>query len=517
MKNGLLLLTKFIEKYIIVVFVVIFLAMSLAYEYHKYSFYRPQSIHAWRQTDCASQAYNYYKYDKNFFKPEIFLQCSDNFTTGYCAEEFPLIFYTIGILYSIFGFHEYIYRIFSIVLFFIGLLYLYKTTLKLINDKFWSLFLTLVLFTSPVMVYYANNFVGNIQAFSITLVGWFFFINFYQNNKLKHFILAVSFFTLAALLKISELFSLITLAGLLFLEITRMVRFKENQDIFSKKILSALVLFLAFLTVASWYVYAHYYNQIHDQHYYIFKTGFIFSLTKEYIYSTWLEIRKIHFYSYYHSSVLVLLAVSLLWNLINIKKANRLLVAITVIIFIGFVLYVLLFFEYFKDHDYYLISLYILPIFSFITSFDILQKKYNIKQSVVLKFLITLYFIFLVHYASKKIYERYYGWENSVYKQYENLYDIEPYLTKIGVKDTDKVICIPDNTPNISLYLMLRKGYTNFLGANDRVIPLGIEKGAKYLIIYDEKLLTDEFIQKYTHRKIGYYKGVSIFKLDSIH
>ena len=83
MKKYLNKMNSFFEKYIFLIFVIIFLIMSYSYKYHKNSFYRPQSVHTWRQTDCASQAYNYFKHDKNFFKPEISLQCSDDFKTGY--------------------------------------------------------------------------------------------------------------------------------------------------------------------------------------------------------------------------------------------------------------------------------------------------------------------------------------------------------------------------------------------------------------------------------------------------
>lgn len=491
--------------------------MSFAYKYHQNSFFRPQSVHTWRQTDCASQAYNYFKHDNNFFKPEISLQCSDDFTTGYCAEEFPLIFYFVGILYSIFGFHEYIFRIFSLVLFFIGLFFLYKFTFKILKNYFWSFFLTFLLFTSPVFNFYANNFVTNIQAFSITLVGWFFFFNYCQNKKIIQFVLSIFFFLMAALLKISELFSLFTVAGLLFLELTKFIKFKENELIFNKKYLSILIVLFSFIIVATWYVFAHYYNIAHNQQYYIFRTGSIFSLSKEKIQTVWEAIKTIHYYRYYNKTVLLLLLISLIWNFINIRKANKILISITSIVFIGFIMYSLLFFEYFKDHDYYTISLYLLPIFSFITSFDILLNKYsNLTNSIIFKFLILLYFVFLVGYASKKIHERYYGWENSTYEKYHNLYEIEPYLVKIGITENDKIISIPDGTPNISLYLMGRKGYSNFLGDNKRVISLGIEKGAKYLIVNDEETLKDEFVQQYTYHQIGYFKGVSIYKLDGI-
>jgi hypothetical protein len=59
------------------IFVFLFLGMSLLYEYQKVIFFRPQSVHFWRQSDCASQALNYYQNGMHFGKPEIHNQVSD--------------------------------------------------------------------------------------------------------------------------------------------------------------------------------------------------------------------------------------------------------------------------------------------------------------------------------------------------------------------------------------------------------------------------------------------------------
>jgi len=63
-------------------------------------------------------------------------------------------------------------------LFFLGLFYLFKTILLLSKDTFWSIALTLLIFSSPVLVYYGNNYLSNSTAFAFTLVGWYFFIRF---------------------------------------------------------------------------------------------------------------------------------------------------------------------------------------------------------------------------------------------------------------------------------------------------------------------------------------------------
>jgi len=45
---------------------------------------------------------------------------------------------------------------------------------------------------------------------------------------------------------------------------------------------------------------------------------------------------------------------------------------------------------------------------------------------------------------------------------FKALETITPYLSEIGIKRTDRVLSLPDESINISLYLMDQKGYTSY-------------------------------------------------------
>ena len=48
-------------------FFVALIMVAYFYSYHEIVFKRPQSVHQWRQSDCASIALNYHQGHMNFF------------------------------------------------------------------------------------------------------------------------------------------------------------------------------------------------------------------------------------------------------------------------------------------------------------------------------------------------------------------------------------------------------------------------------------------------------------------
>src|SRR4051812_40000420 len=89
-------------------------ALFFLYAYNKTLFYRPSSIHQWRQTDCLSITKNYYEEGLNFFQPKIHFQ---GVKDGKAVSEFPVLNYTVAQLWKIFGEHEFIYRLLEYLIF----------------------------------------------------------------------------------------------------------------------------------------------------------------------------------------------------------------------------------------------------------------------------------------------------------------------------------------------------------------------------------------------------------------
>ena len=95
---------------------------------------------------------------------------------------------------------------------------------------------------------------------------------------------------------------------------------------------------------------------------------------------------------------------------------------------------------------------------------------------------------------------------------------ITPYLRNLGIERGDRVYYTPDPSMNISLYLMDQLGNTDFSlrGSRKERIEHLKEKGLKYLMIGDEKILKKASLKDYTSKdkKIGEFNGVHIFKVE---
>lgn len=180
--------------YIVLLLVSLFLT-SIFYQFDKIIKLPPQSLHAWRQTDCASQALNYYQNGMNFFKPELHSLISDNGSSGYSVEEFPIIFYSVAFLYKVFGYNPLLYRLLTFVFFILGVIAYYLMFNLFWKNRLASLFASLLLFTSTTFAFYSINFICNVPSISIMLIAWVLFFLYYlkQEEKILFSIVIVIF------------------------------------------------------------------------------------------------------------------------------------------------------------------------------------------------------------------------------------------------------------------------------------------------------------------------------------
>jgi hypothetical protein len=504
----------------LIIFIAILIGISLYYNYSCILEKRPQSIHHWRQTDCASIALNYYNHGMNFFKPEVMFQISDGGTSGYTVGECPLLYYFIAILWKIFGYSDFIYRLVNTTLFFIGLIALYKIILNYSKNYFWSAAIPILLFTSPVVTYYASNYLTDTTSIALILVGWNYIIKFNNNSKNRFFYIAFSFFTIAGLIKVSSLISVMALLGvMLFTTLkNKNTLFPNNLKFDFKK---ALVIVLMFGTIFSWYTFAINYNKNHKAYaadgntYFSTNTFPIWNLEKQDVIDITNEITNHWASEYYHFSIYILFVLLVILFFVFIKKINPFLSTITTLILGGTVLFCLLWYFAFAQHDYYIINLLILPLFMFIAVIEFLNRTYpKTSNSLITQIAFSLLLLFNINYAKGKLKDRYIG-DSNEYKQYKDVHSITPYLREIGVKSDDKVISLPDHTPCYTLYLMNQPGWSQINFRNDSLqVKEYIKLGAEYIILTEAEPLTRTCLQPFLKNKIGEYGSVKIFKLQ---
>jgi hypothetical protein len=509
-------------------FVILLIIISFFYKYQEIVFKKPQSIHKWRQSDCASIALNYYQDGMHFFHPETNNLTSDGGTTGKCCtSEIPILYYSVACLYKIFGHHDYIYRIFNTLIFFTGLFFLYRLLQYVLKDTFWAISITLLFFTSPVLVFYGNNFLTNSSALAFSIIAWYFFIRFLFESIPKWFYISIVCFFLAAAFKVTALFSLIAITCICLLELFNLNEFKENTKLFKQPVRFITPILLIFIVIGLWLKYANYYNHKHDCSYFSTTIFPIWDLTKEEIKEIATHIKDAWLDQYFHKSVLLFIICSFIFVIFSFKKNNKFLLFGILFIFIEAIVYILFQFWTFSDHDYYTIEMYILPVLIIISAFDVLKRHYfKFFNSLISKIVFLFFLLFNIYYAQAKMNERYNSWMND-YPQNKDLYSITPYLRQIGLTPNDTIISIPDGS-HASLYLMNQKGWTEYIDAHfnkgtptpynhDSIgIQASINKGAKYLVINGiGELYKKPYLQYYCKNLIGRYNNVLIFQLKT--
>ncbi|PLX19669.1 MAG: hypothetical protein C0599_10480, partial [Salinivirgaceae bacterium] len=362
-----------------IIIIILLIITGVIYNYHNIVFKKPQSVHKWRQSDCASITLNYYQGGMKFFQPETHNLTSDQGTTGKCAtSEMPFLYYTIASLYKIFGYNDFIYRILNTLIFFLGLFYLFKLSNYLLKNTFWSAAIVIMFFSSPVLVYYANNYLTNSTALAISFIGWYHFIRYISEKKKKLLIKSLLFFFLAASLKITAFFSLFAIIGVFIFDNIPLLSEQNKEKNIKHPLLFILGSVAAIGIVAGWATYAWYYNELHDCTYFSTTIFPIWNYDSEGISHILSKVRKLWLYQYYHVSMHALLTVAALFIAIFYKKNLRVLNLALIFIFFEIVVFILLQFMTFADHDYYTIGMLILPALIILSSILLLKNRFPV-------------------------------------------------------------------------------------------------------------------------------------------
>lgn len=522
------------------IFLLLLFLVSFAYSYHEILRLRPQSIHQWRQSDCLSITMNYFMEDRSFLEPSVHRigKCEN----GKAVSEFPIIYYTVAKLWKLFGHKESVFRLLNTLIMFCGLFALFKLIEEILKHSIWAILLTLFFFTSPILVYYGNNFTADVPALSMALIGWLLFWRFYKTDSNKIFSISVLFFLTGILLKASSALSFACIGLLFLLEFFNIIKIKKNEKLFKHPWKQSLGFIVPVITCFIWYSYASNYNNQNNPGLFLIGTLPVWELNKVSIVSVgrafWNELLP----QYFNQFALALIGVMFILLIVFWKKVNTVLLITVFAMFGGFIAFFLLFYKVLDVHDYYLVNMLIIIPAVLLCFFVFLKQNFfSVFDHRAFKIAFFLLLGTCIYYTSRLQsvkyhtakdnkpenypvfltnsqveYWRWFHWDYD--NHFRALESITPYLRSIGIKRTDRVYSTPDKSINISLYLMDQKGWTDYghseYGANEKEFMDHItDHGAEYLIINDPEKLKDEIFQPYLAKKIGEYKNVQIFSL----
>lgn len=449
----------------------------------------PEGAHIWRQADAAAMAQNYQEYDLPFSQPETFNLQSEN---GKVAGEFP-VFYFIAAKFTNVSFAL---RILHSFVFFLGIIALYFIAMYFLKDEMLSIFVAVLFTTSPLLVFYGNNFLSDVPALSFVFIGWAFFLHHFQKRKILWMSIAVLCFVIAALLKASQ-----AIFGLLLSFLFYSIYLWKNHP---KKIALLLLYVLGLLPVV-WYAYAKYYNQIHHDNYYFLSIAPVWKLSP---YEIGLGIWRMLVSgnrNYFWLPSLIIMLSSIYFLVMKWKKVSAELQMILILSFLLTIAYIVFFYHKMLAHEYYYIPFFVMGLFGIISIVKVYHTYHaeNIFGHTALFLLLIPNIIFCKHFVTEKL--RY-----STYNAILSSKEMETALEKNGISQDKIILSLPDETPNQSLNQLRRKGYTSF---NDYKNILK-NKRADYLVLSDVSMKNDERLMPFLKDSIADIHGVVLYKLE---
>jgi hypothetical protein len=522
-------------KYHFIAIIALQLLLCFVYGYHKIYDSRPFSIHQWRQTDCASIAKNYFENGMDFLNPQIHWQGVEN---GKAVSEFPVINYSVALLYEIFGEKEMIYRLLVLIIFFISMLVLFYSIYIVGQSLMYSYFSIITVMSSPLLVYYSFNFLADVPALSFSIIALSLFIRFIYQKQHALFYLSIVFATLAALVKASSASVLLMIGIISTIDILNLnTRIKFSFQLFKTKLYPIVTFVISAIIIIVWYRFAFNYNGKNSNGVFLMDTLPIWKMNDKVIETARL-LYNVQLNMFFNKGILFGFVIAAIWLLINRKKVQTIFYILFLVSAFSFFAFIVLFYQVFNVHDYYLITSMIFPVVILICYADYLKNmKLNINRKKMSFMIIIVLCFNTIHTAAivrlrtvnKDNFCRLYPFISNDEKNFSDwfhynyantlkpLESITPYLRALGIQRNDFVVSIPDPSFNISLYLMDQKGFTETeetLTKDENKLATLRQQNVKYIILSDSNLIRLPAFQKVNMRKIGVQQNIVIYKLN---
>ncbi len=467
----------------IVLLLIAILAISMFYQYPSILQMQPQGAHLWRQADCMAMTQNYQQFQLSFLQPATYNLQSTN---GNVAGEFP-IFYFIA---AQFKNPVFTLRLIHSLVFIAGILATYFIAFYFLRRRLLSIFCSVLMFTSPLLVFYGNNFLSDVPALSFAFIGWAIFLYSYKKKKLFWIYIAFFCFTFATLLKASEAIHF----AIAFLFVIKT----------SKINLKSFLPFTFFIIALLWYFYAKTYNeQNHDSYYFLS----VFPIWKLSLHDIGLGIWRMiisNSKNYFWRPTSIVLILSIYFLLKNWRKLDAELSILITSSFIFVVLYILFFYQKMIGHEYYYVPFFVFVLFGIIGLFKIYNVYYS--ENVFSHTLIFLFLILNIIYCRNFVTEKLII---PMYNGYLSSNEMQLFLERNGVYQYKTILSLPDDSPNKTLFQVKRKGYTEF---NNYEVVLK-ENKADFMIVAQNFEEQHQNIKPYLNDSIGFFNGFLLYKL----
>ncbi len=496
------------NKQTVPLLVLVLVALSILL-YHNTITLFPAFIHSWTQSERYALALGFLNNGFDFFHP-----CTFNLQTisGITRVDFPINEYIVAVLMKLFGSTSpAIFRIYTLTISIIGLVYLYLLSKKTTASEIKSFVIVFFVSLSPLYVYYQAGFIPSVPAIAFIFIAYYYYFSYKENQIKKYFFISIIFFLLAALIRIPFLLFLVAVLANQFWSFIKQRKINWSE---------IFVFAFSFLLFGIYYRYNVHLGRMYGS---MFLDSFLPAKNMQDFKDVLSQIYNVWLFQYFTKAHYPLLLIgggftlcSFFFSKENLKKYRPYWFHL-LIVFCGAGLYFILMLKQFYDHDYYFLdSLFVPVILFFVLSIVSIKIETN-KQKLLwgIFFSATIVWAFINCFNNQT--ERYttFLWDR-VETSRQNFIGTDKYLDSIGISKDAKILVIDAYSTNIPLILMNRKGYTVYQTSRDDAFMPLVNYKWDYVAIQDVFLVSD--VMKYFPvvtamlEKIGGNGKVSFYK-----
>lgn len=453
---------------------------------------RPMGVHQGAQCDRASIALNYYHNGLKLLYPEVHEnRCKD----GIVSCEFPLTNYLTAILYKCINDDEKYFRIITFLFVSIGMYALFLLFCLYVKS-ITAYLLLFILNASPILLFYASNFIPDASALGLSLVAWYLFFrlfiphpylpNIKKGGYAVFFILSL---TLAVASKTTCLIQWMTMAILYLLSNLKGLKIALSN----KKLLLSSLLLSLILPIA-WQLWARHLGRLHNSEFFILHIPLITDVS---VYKNAWSVYLGNWPQETFTGPLKYLVCALLIFPFFIKKyISNTLWFITTINTFGSFCFMAIMINQFMYHDYYVLCLLPSVALSWLAIATAVKSiKSNLwwlKLSFVLLLLMALKIQF--DNGRSNLESRYTSgsyWEQSQQKTIDYTL-FKSKINRLGISRKNCVLVGFDGAPNNVLYLLDLNGRRINKDFTDDQIKVAVDEIRPQYLVSNDSLFTQK-------------------------
>ncbi|MEM6343195.1 MAG: hypothetical protein AAF927_04925 [Bacteroidota bacterium] len=376
----------------------------------------------------------------------------------------------------------------------------------------------LLLMGSPLLHFYANGFIPDPPVFALCCWGWYAFFFYQRRQSFLALVWAIVAFALAATMKASSI-GCLGAAGILILYEAKYtpIAWLKNKRTWAKVglLLGGMGMILL------WYVYATWYSTGFERGHFGHIMRAFDGLSSAHRAEIWAYLYDQHLPFFYHPLCGTLILLISFLPVLGLRSSDQKLWLATGFLLLAKLIYVYYFYWLMGIHDYYLLAFLPLIALALLHGLKVLSQQWpKLYRSAWLKWLMLGVCIFGLYRAKTELRVRYFG-RTMNYREQPAFYEkgLQDFLLEAGVGLENTVVSVPDFSPNNTLYLLNRRGWTNAnfgLIEPQKMEPWIAQGQADFLIISDSSLLFEPAWQRYMRSPKGEYKGIFVFDLREI-